>query len=483
LEQESGAHEKALQSYGRALRTVQGTDDFRSRWISLDEFRERILRGWTQWLESAHFSEAIALAELMTPLFPRDQAYELSARAHQKWADQLEAELLRGTASELAEQREALRELWRDTGAAYDRLAQARRAAENYREAVWLSTEFYRRGQDFQTALASINRFLTESSVAMLPVALARRGQILLDLDRVAEAEADFRDVVRKYPTSAAAYTAQYLLGVCRLERDDPHGAAEEWRSILASDRLTPAATEWRDALLSLARLTAEQAAWSRRKLEQPALTADEITRLWNAVLDKSTEAARLLDEYVARYPQSADLAEAQYHLGKSLQLLGDCRQRQWQRAETENSREQAQQELTTVLERALAQFRTLRDELTPASQADQLDPIRRQIWQNAWFEVPHTLFVLRRHEEAISAYAAAIHRFPHDVRVLTAYVQMAQAYTQLNRDIEARSMLEQAKVILDQNQIPVAAFSASTTNLTQQEWDQWLDRIRQVYR
>jgi tetratricopeptide (TPR) repeat protein len=96
---------------------------------------------------------------------------------------------------------------------------------------------------------------------------------------------------------------------------------------------------------------------------------------------------------------------------------------------------------------------------------------------------VPHTLFVLRRHEEAISGYAAAIHRFPHDVRVLTAYVQMAQAYTQLNRDIEARSMLEQAKVILDQNQIPVAAFSASTTNLTQQEWEQWLDRIRQVYR
>ena len=483
LEQESGAHEKALQSYGGALRTVRGTDDFRSRWISLDTFRERILHGWMQWLDTAYFPEAIALAELMTPLFPRDQAYELSARAHQKWADQLEADLNRATATERAQQLDALRQLWRDTGAAYDRLAQARRAADNYKEAIWQAAEFYRRGQDFDTALLNVNQFLAETSAAMRPVALARRGQILLDLDRVPEAEADFHEVIRLYPTSAAAFTAQYLLGICRLEQDDPHGAVAQWEDILSSDRLAPVAAEWRDALLALAKLHEESAAWSRRQLERAELSAEEAARLWQEVSARSTEAARLLDEYVARYPQSTDLAEARFHLGKALQLQGDCRLRQWQLAETENSREQSRQDLNRVLERALVQFRSLRDDLNASSQADQLSAVHKKIWQNAWFELPHTLLTLERYDEAIAAYAAAVHRFPHDARVLTAYVQMAQAYTRLGREVEARSMLEQAKVILDQNQIPVAAFTAPSTSLTQQEWEQWLDRVRQVIR
>jgi tetratricopeptide (TPR) repeat protein len=187
--------------------------------------------------------------------------------------------------------------------------------------------------------------------------------------------------------------------------------------------------------------------------------------------------------EYVSRYPQAKGVAEARYHLAKSLQLLGDCRHRQWQMAETGNAREQARRELNDVLEQSLTQWQTLRDELTAEFQADQLDPIRRQIWENVWFELPHTLFALRRYEDAIGAYSSAMHRFPQDVRVLTAHVQMAYAYAQLNRLIEARSLLEQAKVILVQNQIPQAAFKAPTTNLTPTEWEQWLDRVRQVYR
>ena len=135
------------------------------------------------------------------------------------------------------------------------------------------------------------------------------------------------------------------------------------------------------------------------------------------------------------------------------------------------------------VLEQALVQFQGLRDDLTAEFQADHLDPVRRQIWENTWFELPHTLFALRRYEDAIAAYSAAMHRFPQDVRVLTAHVQMAYAYAQLDRLIEARSLLEQAKVILVQNQIPAAAFKAPTTNLTPAEWAQWLDRVRQVYR
>ena len=87
------------------------------------------------------------------------------------------------------------------------------------------------------------------------------------------------------------------------------------------------------------------------------------------------------------------------------------------------------------------------------------------------------------RYEDAIAAYSAAANQFPQDVRVLTAYMQMAQAYALSSRPVEARSMLEQAQVILDQRQIPDAAFDAPTTSLTRAEWNEWIDRARQVQR
>lgn len=483
MELATGAHEKALQLFGMALRAANRRDEFRNRWVSLDVFREGIREAWADWMEAERYAEAIALTDLMTPVFPRDQAHELSAMAYRGWADKSDREFAKASATQRAERLESLQQLFGDTGAAYDRLAQAHRSSEHSREAMWLAVEFYRRGRNFQTALTSVERFLEHSSKTMQPVAMVRKGQILLDLDRVEEAESAFKQVIKDFPTSAAIFQAQYLLGVCRLELDDAQGAAEHWNAITTTDRLAPTAVEWRDALLALAKLHTETAAWSRRQLERSDLNPQDADRLWNDVAAKASEAAKRLYEYIARYPTAKDVAEARYHLGKAMQLLGDCRHREWQSAETENARNQTRQQLNEVLGQALDQFQRLRDELTAEFQADQLDPVRRQIWENVWFEYPHTLCALQRYDEAIAAYSAAMHRFPQDVRVLTAHVQMAYAYAQLDRLAEARSLLEQAKVILAQNQIPATSFKAPTTNLTPGEWDQWLDRVRQVYR
>jgi tetratricopeptide (TPR) repeat protein len=483
MELSTGAHEKALQLFGMSLRAANRQDEFRNRWLSLDVFREGIREAWVDWMEAERYAEAIALTDLMTPVFPRDQAYELSAMAYRGWADKADREFAKASATQRAERLESLQQLFGDTGAAYDRLAQAHRSSEHAREAMWLAVDFYRRGRNFATALTSVERFLEHSSKTMQPVAMVRKGQILLDLDRVGDAEAAFKQVLKDYPTSAAIFQAQYLLGVCRLEQDDARGAAEHWKAITTTDRLAPTAVEWRDALLALAKLHTETAAWSRRQLERSDLNPQDAEQLWNDVAAKSSEAAKRLYEFLARYPNAKDVAEARYHLGKSMQLLGDCRQRDWLAAETENARAQTRQQLNEVLVQALDQFQQLRDELTAEFQADQLDPIRRQIWENVWFEYPHTLCALQRYDEAIAAYSAAMHRFPQDVRVLTAHVQMAYAYAQLDRLPEARSLLEQAKVILVQNQIPADSFKAPTTNLTPTEWEQWLDRVRQVYR
>lgn len=483
LQQEDGAHEKAVQSFGTVLRSVPRDTDFANRWISLDDLRVRVLAAWNRWVETERFSEAIVLADLMSPTFPRDQAYELSARARQRWAELTEAKLTQVTPALRAELAVENRRLWRESAQGFAKLAEVRRDSVLYPDALWRATENSYRGHDFPTALVHLDEFLKEAAASMRPVALVLKGQILLDLDRVAEAEESFRLVRKEYPSSPAAFTAAYQIAVCRMEQQDVDGADAAWRAILSSNELTPPAKEWRESLFAVAKLQGDRAGYAWRKLESQTLNAEAIETLWEEVERRSRDATTLFEEYVARYPQSEQLTEVQYELGKALQLQGDLWRRTWDLAETDNARAQAQTEKARVLDRALGLFQTVRETLDPLGKQDRLEPLSQHLLENVWFEIPHTLFSLGRHDEAITEYGATIHRYPHDVRVLTAYVQMAEAYAQLNRPVEARSMLEQAKVILDQEQIPPTAFDAPTTSLTKVEWEQWLERARQVHR
>ena len=483
LQQEDGVYEKAIQSYGAALKSVKSAEEFTNDWISLEELRQAILTGWNGWVQAGRFPEAIALADLMTPAFPRDQAYELAARARQRWAEIAEQNLTGGTATQRQAGAAECRKLWRESAQAFERLAQARRSAANYPEAVWQATDHYYRAHDFAAALKFVDLFLVETSDAMRPVAMVRRGQILLDMDRVKEAEQDFRQVRKEHPTSPAAFTATYQLAVTYLEQADEASAMTMLRTILASPDLAPAATEWRDSLLLLAQLQVIRATWVRRRLESEPLPAAEAKVLWTEVTDRARESVELLEQFESRYTNAASYPDAQYMLGKALQLVGDVWQNREQTAETDNARSLAQTEMQSALQRALQCFQQVRDTLAPRAEVDRLTPIQQQLLVNSWFELPHTQYALGRYQEALAAYAATVNRFPHDVRVLTAYMQMAECYAHLNRPVEARSMLEQAKVILEQQQIPTAAFDAPTTTLSRVEWEQWLDRARQVHR
>src|SRR5262249_25948891 len=112
-------HERALSAYGSALRSVRNPVEFRNRWISLDQFRQMVLEAWNGWLEDQHYSESIALSEMMSPLFPLEDSYEFAARVHQRWAEALAEELHEKKYSERAAAEETLRRHWRQCAQAY----------------------------------------------------------------------------------------------------------------------------------------------------------------------------------------------------------------------------------------------------------------------------------------------------------------------------------------------------------------------------
>lgn len=484
LQQEDGAHEKALRTFSIVLRSVRRAEDFHNRWLERETFRQRILAAWTEWTKQGRYSEAVALAEMMTPLFARDQANELTARVRQRAAESLSEELAALPYSERKRRRGEERRRWCDSGKAYAELAEARHDAVNHTAALWTSAEHYARGHDYTHALEQYDTFLNQGLAveAERPVAMVRRCQMLLDLDRPNDALTDLDVILQTMPTSPYVFAAQLLRGQCLLELDQRDAAEAAWRGILTANGLSPEAMEWRDALHSLSKLLTDTAALDKRKASSrnEAEPVDP-EALWRQVAARSQEAIRRWEEYLNRYKTSPHLPEARYYFGRSLHLHAEWIERQSKLAETDNARQQTRKQYEQALERAMVAFRMVRDDLTPLAQQDQLNELDANILQCAWFELPHAQHQLGRYDEAIASYTAAANRYPQDVRVLTAYVQMAQAYAQLGKHIESRSVLEQAKVIMDQQQIPLDAFTAPTTNLTRDEWEMWLERVRQV--
>ncbi len=79
-------------------------------------------------------------------------------------------------------------------------------------------------------------------------------------------------------------------------------------------------------------------------------------------------------------------------------------------------------------------------------------------------------------YEAAINAFSAATNRYRDYPEVLEAYVQIANAYRRLNKPVEARATLEQARAVLARMK-PDLNFTRST-NYTREQWSTRLDWI-----
>ncbi len=484
LWREAGSHEKALECYGAALRMAPAEAEYRNRWLSREDFRQGVLDAWNGWLASRkHYSEAIALSEMMTPLFPKDEAYELAARVHQRWAEEIEDELRSERHSVRVARQEELRRQWRLSAEAYMRLAEVRVGTAQHADALWKAADHFHRSYEFTQALNLINQFIATKPDRLMAIALVKRGRIHLDLDQLPAAMNDLQTVMTEYPTDPSIFTTAYLIGVCHFEENRLDDAEATWRSILTSEQLSPAALEWREAQLALGRLLFQKGEVERRKAVhvQTGQGTEQTEAAYQAAQRHWEEAAALLGEYLIRNLDAEGTTEARYYLGQAYQRQAEWFHQQFQAAETDNTRLQLERQQDFVLEKSLREFETICKDLQPDASKDRLDEVQRRLLKNAVFEIPHTLFRLRRYEQAIADYNTATNRYPNDTQTLAAYIQMAQCYYHLQKPVEAGSMLATAKSMLNQKLFPNSAFEAPSTNFNRDQWREWLDRARQV--
>ncbi len=478
--------EEALIAYRTALRSIGNPRDFRNRWIGLEQVQDYVLDAWNDWVDEEKiengvttFDTAILLADYLPPLLPEVQAKELAANASRRWAEYYERLVEKSPVRQQETMQPLLKERWRQSGFAFYELSRLLQTTDRYGEILSISAEHFQKGQDFETALKVLTRFVNTKPDKKMPQALVRRGEILLELDQLDEAINHFERVMTNYPTDVASFEAKYLLGVAYLEKDELDQASRVWSEILASSTLTPKAKQWRDSLFALGRLDFHRGRIVDLQVTEAASDSQPgqqtQAEIKTAYYDKATE--RLV-EFVDRYPESEKVYEARYLLARSLQNQSDQPHQEMLSAKTDNARQELKRKKFAYLRMANQQLHILNRDLRKLEAQDRLDFLGKRLLKSACFGTAHLLFLTEDYEEAIKAYHEAVNRYPQCTEVLIAYMKMSGCYERLGKKNESKSMLEQAKIIL--KQMPDKVFESKATNLGREEWNRWLDWSRE---
>ncbi|HET6325130.1 MAG TPA: tetratricopeptide repeat protein [Planctomycetaceae bacterium] len=471
--------EEALDAYVKALERVRSSG-FTNRWLQHTEFRRFASAAFEDFKRTRAYEFAVELARHMRPLFPPKDAFEALERvatANELWAAQVDTEIAQRPFVVRQQREPELLERWKTSGKAHAELAESLHESPKYPEVLWISSEHYRRGHDFQNALVQVTRYINTQPKQRLPLAYVRRGEILMDLGRFNEALDHFERVLAEFPSDIAAFAAMYLVGACEVERNNPEKAVAAWQRVLHEPHLDPSANEWQTSLFALGRIQFEIAMTMKAEpaAEGAAATpSDEVRPRPAAAYERLDDSIKRLEEFVARYPNRAEAPEARFLLAKALRNRAVLPGHKLKKAETDNARKELQAEIQRQLNEAQDQLEIVIESLQSKETAGLLDLLGQRMLRDAYFERAHNLYAMNKFEKAIEAYTSAANRYVEDPNVVLAYIQMANCYDRLGKPIDARGVAIQAMLI--HKNLSEKSFTQDKTLMNRDEWRTWLE-------
>lgn len=445
--------DEAIAAYRRAVEAIGDPTEFRSPLLSLESMRGRLAAAYQDYVKAGRFDKAIALTDVLFPLFSREQQIEMAAETHKAWAATLEQEADRAADADRREAAKQARAQRRKAGDAFSRLAELRLASRSYPEDVWNSAEAYRAGHDFRGAVRMLEEYLRYELRKRRPRALLNLGEAQLALENFDRALEALNECVAGYPADAAVYRARLLAAKARIEKGDNKESEKLLRENLEDGYLTPKSIDWRDSLYSLGSLLQSQG--------------------------RDEEAIPRLEEFVERYPESPQLIDARYLIGEAYRRSARIPREKLESDTIETSRIEHNKQMQQLLASATAQYEQVQDLLTRRQEQTELDASEQAILRNCYFARGAAFFDMGRYDDAIRAYSAATNRYQHEPEVLEALMQIAACYRHLGKPEEAHGMLEQAKVMLAR--IGRDAKFRETTNYTREQWSQVLDNYENL--
>jgi len=450
LSRRLGHDREALAAYRRVLRAVADPEHFSNPWLSLDQLRARTLTAYQHYLSGQNFQAALQLAGMLQPLFSPTRTWELRAELYQTWGQAELAQAEQLPLSKAAPLREQGRQRLRQAGRAFSRLAELQIATRQYPDLLWSSAQAYLRGQDYRNAVVMLRRYQQHESRRRHAQVLVALGEALLSLGQADKALEALRECIELYPRDAATCRARLLAARAFVEKGEPQSAEGLLCENLNGQYLTPAGAEWRQSLFDLARLLHGQG--------------------------RHEEALKRCGEAVQRYPDDPQSLEARYLTAECYRQLARTAQEKLDKEPAAARRGNAAP-VRDLLAKAVDQYRQLQELLLRQQKERELSPPETAMLRSCVFGQGSGLCTLGQYEGAIQVYAAATRHYYSDPAVLEAYVQTAAAYRRLNKPAEARSTIEQAKVVLARLKAPDERFR-EVTNHGRSEWQALLDRL-----
>jgi tetratricopeptide (TPR) repeat protein len=473
---------EAVALYRKSLEMAGPPDTYANPWLPIGEWSGRVERAIEQLTAAGRHSEALALAQAMPPFLPLASSLLARGRIQRAWAEHLAERSSRERPEQSAVTQAEARQHWREAGAAGRQLAEARVATHYYLNDLAQAAGDYLRGQGYDQAAAAYRDLLKQDPRQGEPEALVGLGEALLALGQPAESMVALTKCIETYPKHPSTYRARWLASLALQEQGKLTDAADMLIDNLYRHSLAPQSSEWRDSLFSYGLLKYRQALEDETQSRLAGIDRDEtdVPREALARLEQShaafQEAVRSLKEAVQRYPTAPLAATARYCVAESYRHGAKWPRKRLANVTIETTRVALNRQVQEELLAALDQYNALIAELSSGQVASQ-SPLEMALLRNCYFGRGDALFDLGRFEEAAQAYSAATNRYQHEPESLEAYVQIASCYRRLNRPAEARSTLEQARVVL-QRMRPDADFTR-TTRYDRQQWADLLTWLR----
>lgn len=442
--------DEAASAYARAFAAAGAPEHYSNPWLSLDEFRLRMLAAHQAYLDGGRYEYALRLLQGFQPLFSESRATELLAQTHRAWADALTRQALDLPVGDAGKIEEAARAQFRKAGIAYARLARLRIVTREYPEDLWNSADNLLRGHDYVRAARVLKEYLKNETRRRRPLALVGLGRAKLALGDFKGAVRDLTDCVESHPRDAAVYEARLLCAHAYRQLGEMEKAEQLLRVNIAGGTLTPASREWRESLFALGELL--------------------------HIVGRHKEAIRYLEEAVARYPDSDRTMEGYYLIGQSYREAAKAPQARLREATAESARIEQRREMEELLRRALENYTRAREQLSRRAADNDLTELDAAILRNCYFFIGAVLYDLGRYEEAIKVYSNASTRYQNEPAALEALVQVAACHRRLHQPDKARGALAQAKLIW--KRLPKDADFLATTNYPRDQWPKLLDQL-----
>lgn len=442
-------HDEAIESYREALETGGSRRTYQNEWIPLAELQRLGIAAYQSFLGLEQFEAATDMARVLRPLLPELMGLRLMAEAQRQWGQALAARPSSLTAKDALEQVHDGRERLREAGRMFGELADANNGSRTFAEDLWESAQAYLAGHDFSAAAVQLRTYLNNETKGQRPAALVAMGTALLSLDRRDEALHYLAECIEFYPRDAASYRARLLAAQAHGFVGHTAEAEELLAANLQGDALNPQSREWRLSLFELGKLL-----YSAKRYE---------------------EAVPRLSEALVRYPDDPQALSARYYLAESHRELA----RKPVVDEDETARVGHEQRVQTHLRQALASYEAIEETLRNRQRGPLQAPEEVKLLRNSHFARGAVLIDLGRLVDAIDAFTSASTQYQDLPEVLLAYESIADCYRRLNQPLEAKNILQQARVVLERMS-PEAPFLAST-NYSRDQWKNRLDALEEL--